>query len=106
MTLYGVKMPTKIRPKQQQRFKRLKHQMELQEQRGPEIARLLAEAKRKLPELKKLLAETSDHWHYEDPIYRFYHESFKVYRVQATTLKIVEKLQALAPHLKLNPYFR
>jgi len=42
----------------------------------------------------------------EDGIYRFYHQSFKVYyRLQPATLKIVEELQALAPHLKLNADF-
>lgn len=66
---------------------------------------MLAAAKRKLPELKALLASASDHWGYEDPIYRFYHHSFKVVRAQSTTLKIVETLQSLAPHLKLNSDF-
>jgi len=57
--------------------------------------------------VQDVLAEMSDHWGYEDGIYRFYHQSFKVYyRLQPATLKIVEELQALAPHLKLNPYFR
>ncbi len=67
--------------------------------------KLLATAKRKLPELKTLLEGTWDHWHYEDPIYRFYHLSFKVFQLQATTSKIVEALQALAPQIKLNPLF-
>jgi hypothetical protein len=75
------------------------------ERREEETAKLLSAAKRKLPELKLLLSSVSDHWHYEDPIYRFYHQSFKVYRLQATTLKIVAELQALAPHLTLNKYF-
>jgi hypothetical protein len=67
--------------------------------------KLLAKAKRNLPELKALLAGTWEHWNYEDPIYRFYHQSFKMFRLQATTLKIVESLQALAPDIKLNPDF-
>ena len=75
------------------------------ERREEETEKLLSAAKRKLPKLKALLASVSDHWHYEDPIYRFYHQSFKVYRLQTTTLKIVAELQALAPHLKLNSYF-
>jgi len=70
-----------------------------------ETAKLFAAAKRRLSELKALLAETSDHWNYEDPIYRFYHHSFKVVRAQSTTLKIVETLKSLAPHLKLNADF-
>jgi hypothetical protein len=39
------------------------------------------------------------------PIYRFYHQSFKVYQLQSSTLKIVEKLQALAPDRELNSWF-
>jgi hypothetical protein len=75
------------------------------EERRKVEKKLLATAKRKLPELKTLLASTWGHWNYEDPIYRFYHQSFKVFRLQATTLKIVESLQALAPDIKLNPDF-
>jgi hypothetical protein len=67
--------------------------------------KLLSAAKRKLPKLKALLAAVSDHWGYEDPIYRFYHHSFKVVRARTATLKIVETLQSLAPRLKLNPDF-
>ena len=75
------------------------------ELREAEEKKLLSAAKRKLPELKALLASVSDHWGYEDPIYRFYHVSFKVVRARTATLKIVETLQSLAPHLQLNPYF-
>lgn len=75
------------------------------EWREAEERRLLSECKRKLPELKALLASASDHWGYEDPIYRFFHHSFKVCRAQTTTLKIVEVLQSLAPHLELNSDF-
>src|ERR1035437_5324793 len=75
------------------------------ELREAEEKKLLSAAKRKLPELKALLASVSDHWGYEDPIYRFYHASFKVVRAQTATLKIVEALQSLAPHLKLNSDF-
>lgn len=70
-----------------------------------EHRRLLAVAKRKLPQLKALLSANFDHWGYQDPIYRFYHGSFKVYNLQTATLKIVAALQALAPNLKLNPDF-
>jgi hypothetical protein len=58
-----------------------------------------------LQDLESLLQRCSDHWGYEDPVYRFYHQSFKVYGLQQTTQQIVEKLQALAPHLPLNPWF-
>lgn len=89
----------------QKKMEKVEAQKEPWERREEETRKLLSAAKCKLPELKVLLASASDHWHYEDPIYRFYHQSFKVYRLQTTTLKIVEELQALAPHLKLNSFF-
>lgn len=57
-------------------------------------------------DLARLLEECSDHWGYEDPVYRFYHQSFKVYGLQGQTRTIVERLQALAPDRPLNPWFR
>jgi hypothetical protein len=58
-----------------------------------------------LVSLGELLATCSDHWGYEDPIYRFYHQSFKVFMLQAQTEKIVAQLQALAPDRPLNTRF-
>src|SRR5258707_130628 len=60
-------------PRVKQEVKSAKAKMEPWEWREEETRKLLSAAKRKLPELKALLAATSDHWHYEDPIYRFYH---------------------------------
>jgi hypothetical protein len=42
---------------------------------------------------------------YEDSVYRFYHQSFKVYGLQGSTQSIVQRLQALAPDRPLNPWF-
>lgn len=58
---------------------------------------LLAKIKAHLPELETLLQRMSSHWFYEDPIYRFYHQSFKVYSLQQETKEIVEALMKLAP---------
>jgi len=58
---------------------------------------LLAAIKARLPELERLLEEVSSHWGYEDPVYRFYHQSFKVYGLQHTTMRIVNALRDLAP---------
>jgi len=58
-----------------------------------------------LPQLEELLRIVNDEWVYEDLVYRFYHLSFKVYRIQPYTIEIVEALQALAPDLILNPFF-
>lgn len=61
---------------------------------------LIAALKRDLPALKELLREDG-----EDEFYRFYHQSFKVYYLQETTIRIVKALQSLAPDLKLNDWF-
>lgn len=69
-------------------------------------SRLLERIKHRLPGLEKLLAEASSHWGYEDPIYRFYHQSFKVYGLQASTQQIVSALHDLADGHALNPWFQ
>ena len=58
---------------------------------------LLANIKAQLPELANLLTEITSHWSYEDPVYRFYYQSFKVYDLQERTRRIVELLESLAP---------
>ena len=50
-----------------------------------------------LPGLKSLLNEVGGHWDYEDLIYRMYYGSFKVYRIQELTEKMVQALQSLVP---------
>jgi hypothetical protein len=69
------------------------------------VQRLFARLRTELPELEKLFEQATNHWDYEDPIYRFYHQSFKVYRLQETTERIVAALQALAPEAPLNDWF-
>lgn len=69
-------------------------------------AELLANIQAKMPELEKLLDEISSHWVYEDRIYRFYHQSFKVYDLQADTKRIVDALLSVAPAgVRMNPWF-
>jgi len=53
--------------------------------------RLLSNIRAQLPQLQKLL------YSYEDPIYRFYHHSFKVYNIQAQTQQLVGALESVAP---------
>lgn len=57
-------------------------------------------------ELHELLEEVSSHWGYEDGIYRFYHQSFKVFRLQVATEQIVTRLQSLLPDRELNDWFQ
>jgi hypothetical protein len=59
----------------------------------------------KLPDLRDLLAQSSDHWGFEDLIYRFYHHSFKVFRLQDQTERIVSALRELLPQCPLNSSF-
>ncbi len=70
-----------------------------------EVNELFGNLKNSLPNLEKLLEECNSHWGYEDPIYRFYHQSFKVYHLQKTTKQIVEALQSLFPKRSLNGWF-
>jgi hypothetical protein len=67
---------------------------------------LLVNLKAALPSLARLLDECSGMWGYEDPIYRLYHGSAKVYMIQEKTAQIVASLQALAPHRDLNDGFQ
>lgn len=67
--------------------------------------RLLQQLRQRRDRLSELLASCSDHWGYEDPIYRFYHHSFKVYRLQEQTQTIVRELAALLPGQPLNLWF-
>jgi Uma2 family endonuclease len=71
----------------------------------PAVQALFAQLKAALPELEKLLHECSAEWGYEDPVYRFYHQSFKVYALGRMTKRIVSALQALAPEQQLNDWF-
>ena len=53
-----------------------------------------------------MLEECSSHWGFEDPVYRFYHQSFKVFALQNETERIVRVLESLAPDRPLNLWFR
>jgi hypothetical protein len=76
--------------------------MNLETKRREEAA-LLHRIKAELPRLEALLHGYEGE--YEDAVYRFYHQSFKVYRLQSQTELIVEALRSLAPHLPLNLWF-
>jgi hypothetical protein len=71
----------------------------------PEVVNLLTALQSALPQLTELLEECNSRWVYEDYLYRFYHQSFKVYHLQNHILSIVGKLRALAINQKLNVWF-
>src|SRR5713101_5170968 len=72
--------------------------------RNAEVA-LLATLRTRRTELHVLLDKNSSHWGFEDPVYRFYHQSYKVYSLQSQTEAIVDLLASLAPERALNPWF-
>jgi hypothetical protein len=59
--------------------------------------RLLRNLREKKAELEQQLAASSDHWGYEDPVYRFYHQSFKVFWLQERTSALAGLLAQIAP---------
>jgi hypothetical protein len=69
-------------------------------------AELLSNIQSRWDELANLLKEINSHWVYEDRVYRFYHQSLKMYDLQIETKRIVDALWSLAPDgAELNPWF-
>lgn len=68
-------------------------------------AELLASVHVQHDALKALLDASSDHWGFEDPVYRFYHQSFKAFWLQQQTDTIVRRLSCLLPDRPLHPWF-
>ena len=67
--------------------------------------KLLRNIKQRLPKLEELLAQVEDHWGMEDGFFRFYHQSFRVYRLQDATEEICKALQDLLPDHSMNRWF-
>lgn len=57
----------------------------------------LANIKRELPRLERLLNHDPK-WRYEDHVYRFWHQSCKVFWIQEETVAFAEALGGLHPH--------
>ncbi len=93
----------------EERLVRLNAEYEAQRKDKP----LLKEIKARMPDLEKALGSYASHWGYEDPIYRFYHHSFKVYWL--TQERVVETVKlfreigraagAVNDERDLNPYY-
>jgi hypothetical protein len=69
------------------------------------VKELFKNLKANLSTLENLQEDCKGPWGYEDSIYRFYHQSYKVYHLQGQTKEIVSKLQALLPGVTLNKWF-
>jgi hypothetical protein len=70
-----------------------------------EVQQLFGNLRAALPRLESLLVRVNDHWGCEDGVYRFYHQSFKVYGLQGLTTEIAAALEELAPARPMNPWF-
>jgi hypothetical protein len=66
---------------------------------------LVIALREKMPILEDLYTRVQDHWCGEDGIYRFYHGSYKVYRLQDATEEIVCVMQSIVPERKMTEYF-
>jgi hypothetical protein len=72
---------------------------------------VLENIKKRMPLLEKLLNEMNDTWCYEDGMYRFYHQSFKVYALQTYTQEATHLFEEIGEaagieQFSLNPYYR
>lgn len=65
---------------------------------------LLRTIRERMHELESFMPDRGRFCH-EDPMYRFYQQSPKLYEIQERTREIASKLQSLAPHLPLHPQF-
>lgn len=78
----------------------------------PAVTALFNNIKKNLGDLLLLQEKCEEEWGAEDGIYRFYHVSFKTYRLQDLTSEIVRQLRLLHPKpntrqqgYPLNSYF-
>lgn len=67
---------------------------------------LLATLRTEHTQLAELHAKVVRHWSHADPVYRFYHQSIKIFNLQEETETILTALIALAPEGRaLNRWF-
>jgi hypothetical protein len=71
----------------------------------PQAQALLARLKESLPKLSMLLESYDRRLTHEDGLYRFYHQSMKVYSLQYWTLEGVSALRSLVSDQHLNSTF-
>jgi hypothetical protein len=79
---------------------------EFWERRKKDFQTLLHRIKARLPELEQVWEEhVADHWAEEDMVYRYYHQSYKVYGIQTDTEAIVTILREVGHPRALNSEF-
>lgn len=73
--------------------------------KSPDVQLLYKNIIAELPKLTELLEQCNSEWYGEDGLYRFYHQSFKAFRLQDTTERIVRALSDLMPNHPFNDWF-
>jgi hypothetical protein len=58
---------------------------------------LLLKMRQHAPDLRRVLENVNSEWCYEDRIYRYYHQSLKVFDLQNATRDMADALAAIAP---------
>jgi len=72
----------------------------------PEVRTLFGNLRSALPQLQAIKARCDDEWGAEDGVYRFYHQSLKVFDgLQPLTETIVATLSELMPDRQMNAWF-
>lgn len=66
---------------------------------------ILDSIKKYLPEIIELKNKCEEEWGSEDSIYRFYHQSFKVYYLQDTIKECVELFKKIGNGRELNEWY-
>ena len=60
--------------------------------------RLLKNIKKEMPKLEELLGRIDSHSGEEDLVYRFYHHSYRIIRIQSPTHEIYQMLKKISPY--------
>jgi len=76
-------------------FKRFSDFARHPEKQDAHVEALLGRIRERLPQIEESLAEIADHWGEEDGVYRFYHQSFKVFGLQEITKKAFKLIEEI-----------
>jgi hypothetical protein len=68
-----------------------------QEEKNRLAGILLRNLRQHAPELRQILEDVNSEYCYEDGLYRYYHQSLKVFSLQGSTLRMADALAAVAP---------
>jgi hypothetical protein len=76
-------------------FKRFSDFARHPEKQDAHMEALLGRIRERLPQIEELLVEIADDWGEEDGVYRFYHQSFKVFGLQQVTKKAFKLIEEI-----------